>query len=101
MIFQFDTFIVNLSLHYYSLQNVNILLLRHLHSSSQFFVRKASEKCREAEENMRRAEIMMRIISKHATGHKYHDEDAITKAFEMRIQLVIVKYYSETQHNED
>ena len=69
--------------------------------SSQFFVWKASEKCREAEENMRRAGIMMKIISKHATGHKYHDEDAITKAFEMRIQLVIVKYYSETQHNED
>ena len=69
--------------------------------SSQFFVWKASEKCREAEENMRRAGIMMKIISKHATGHKYHDEDAITKAFEMRIQLVIVKYYSKTQHNED
>ena len=62
--------------------------------SSQFFVWKASEKCREAEENMRRAGIMMKIISKHATDHKYHDEDAITKAcIGIRKQAVIVKYY--------
>ena len=71
--------------------------------SSQFFVWKASEKWRgEVEENMRRAGIMMKIISKHATGHKYHDEDVITKAcIGIRKQAVIVKYYSETQHNED
>ena len=70
--------------------------------SSQFFVWKASENWREAEENMRRAGIMMKIISKHATGHKYHDEDVITKAcIGIRKQAVIVKYYSETQHNED
>ena len=64
--------------------------------SSQFFVWKASEKCREAEENMQRAGIMMKIISKHAIGHKYHihDEDAITKAcIGIRKQAVIVKYY--------
>ena len=62
--------------------------------SSQFFVWKASENCREAEENMRRAGIMMKIISKHATGHKHHDEDVITKAcIGIRKQAVIVKYY--------
>ena len=52
--------------------------------SFQFFVRKASEKCRGGEENMRRAGIMMKIISKHATGHKYHDEDVITKGQKFR-----------------
>ena len=58
--------------------------------SSQFFVWKASENCREAEENMRRAGIMMKIISKHATGHKHHDEDVITKAcIGIRKQAVI------------
>ena len=31
--FQFDTFIVNLSLYDYTLQNANMLLLRHLHKS--------------------------------------------------------------------
>ena len=30
---QFDTFNVNLSLYYYTLQNVNMLLLRHLQKS--------------------------------------------------------------------
>ena len=29
--FQFDTFIDNFSLYYYTLQNANMLLLRHLH----------------------------------------------------------------------